>query len=579
MQTSDHGDMRLHPFHTTWRLFAHAAIAAILLLACAARHAVAEETLHVGSKRFTESYLLGEIIMQTAAQTAAKTGSPRGAVEHRQGLGNTAIVYAALQSGSIDVYAEYLGTVQADILHRAAPLPELQRELAAQGLGLAVPLGFNNTYALAMRAADSRRLGIRRISDLAGHPELRAGLSHEFLGRADGWPGLTQRYRLPQKPSGLDHGVAYDALTAGQVDLIDVYSTDARIGRLSLQILQDDLHFFPNYDAMLLYRLDLPQRFPAAWQALQALQGRISTEDMVAMNAAVELDGKSFSNVARNFLASPRAGATPPGMVPASPPAAAPGTPTDVASPAAPSIRPGVSQNITPNTTPSPVTGSRATLWEKLFDENLWRLTRQHVLLVVISVGAAALLGIPLGMLAAASATRRQIVMTLVGVLQTIPSLALLAMLIPLLGRIGTAPALIALILYALLPIVRNTCIGLAEVPEGLRTAARGLGLTRRDSLLHIELPLAAPIILAGLKTAAVMSVGTATIAAFIGAGGYGERIAIGLALNDNLMLLAGAIPAAVLAIVIQQLFEGIEFLVQRRRQRRATGPAQEPAR
>jgi osmoprotectant transport system permease protein len=525
-------------------------VEALLMTAITARESFAADTLHVGSKRFTESYLLGEIIAQTLASVAP--------VEHRQGLGNTAIVYAALLGGSIDVYAEYLGTVQSDILHRAAPLPELQRELALKGLGLAVPLGFNNTYALAMRAVDSKRLGIQRISDLAAHPELRAGLSHEFLGRSDGWPGLSQRYRLPQKPGGLDHGVAYDALTGGQVDLIDVYSTDARIGKLGLQILQDDLHFFPNYDALLLYRLDLPQRFPAAWRALQGLQGRISVTDMIAMNAAVELDGKSFANVAREFLATRSALAS-----------------SQLAQSGAAASLPQASvssaQEETPTATaPATTKASRATLWEKLFDENLWRLTRQHVLLVGISVFAAAVLGIPLGVLAAGSTTRQQVVMAAVGVLQTIPALALLAMLIPLLGSIGTAPALVALILYALLPIVRNTCIGLAEVPVGLRTAAMGIGLTRRQRLLYIELPMAAPVILAGLKTAAVMSVGTATIAAFIGAGGYGERIAIGLALNDNQMLLAGAIPAALLAIVTQQLFEGIETLVHRRRHARA---------
>ncbi|MDB5855728.1 MAG: amino acid transporter permease [Herminiimonas sp.] len=523
--------------------------ACLLLVAGTAPESLAADTLHVGSKRFTESYLLGEILTQTAAA--------RGPVEHRQGLGNTAIVYAALLGGSIDIYAEYLGTVQSDILHHAAPLADLQKELAAKGLGLSVPLGFNNTYALAMRSADSKRLGIQRISDLASHPELRAGFSHEFLGRSDGWPGLVQQYRLPQKPDGLDHGVAYNALAAKQVDLIDVYSTDARIGRLGLQILQDDLHFFPNYDALLLYRLDLPQRFPAAWRALQKLEGRISVADMMAMNAAVEIDGRSFASVAKEFIAGKDAGA--------SSERDKSGAAGFTSKPSAAPAPAGMGTATTSATSPG-----RTTLWQKLFDENLWRLTRQHVFLVGISVLVAALLGIPLGVLAASSATRQQVVMSAVGVLQTIPSLALLAMLIPLLGSIGTVPALVALVLYALLPIVRNTCIGLAEVPAGLRTAAMGLGLTRRQRMLYVELPLAAPVILAGLKTATVISVGTATIAAFIGAGGYGEKIAIGLALNDNQMLLAGAIPAAVLAILTQQLFELIETLVYRRRRAHA---------
>ncbi|MFD2272520.1 ABC transporter permease [Undibacterium arcticum] len=201
-----------------------------------------------------------------------------------------------------------------------------------------------------------------------------------------------------------------------------------------------------------------------------------------------------------------------------------------------------------------------------MFDGNLWRLTRQHILLVVLSVAAAAIVGIPLGVVAAFVPRMRQAVMAVVGVLQTVPSLALLAMLIPVLGMIGTAPALIALFLYALLPIVRNTCTGIGQVPQGLRLAARALGLKPKDCLLLIDLPLAMPVILAGVKTAAVMSVGTATIAAFIGAGGYGERIATGLALNDNQMLLAGAIPAAMLALVTQLLFELIEWAMLRTR-------------
>ena len=194
-----------------------------------------------------------------------------------------------------------------------------------------------------------------------------------------------------------------------------------------------------------------------------------------------------------------------------------------------------------------------------LFGEDFWRLTREHLLLVFVSLGAGIVVAIPLGVLAARVEAAAQPILAIVGVIQTIPSLALLAFLIPLLGSIGTAPALIALFLYALLPIVRNTHAGMQGVGRGMRQAALALGLKPMDQLLLIELPLAAPAILAGIKTSAVIGVGTATIAAFIGAGGYGERIAQGLALNDNMTLLAGAIPAAALALIIQGLFELIE--------------------
>ena len=471
--------------------------------------------LRVGSKRFTESYILGEVLTQTAAR--------HGKAEHRQGLGNTAIVLAALQAGSIDVYPEYLGTIDLEILKNEQPttLAQMRVALARIGLGVGVPLGFNNTYALAMRADSG---GVATLSELAFHPALKLGLSHEFIGRADGWPGLARRYGLAQQPRGLDHGVAYEALAQRQVDLIDIYSTDAKIGQYGLRLLDDDLHYFPRYDAVLLYRLDAARRFPAAWGAIEQLEGRISAKAMIAMNGAAELQGGSFASVAATWLAGGARG--------------------------------------TKDAQGKQGKNERGTLAAKLFDPSLWKLTREHVTLVLVSVALACLAGIPLGVLAALAPRLRHPVLALAGVLQTVPSLALLAMLIAFTGMIGTLPALVALFVYALLPIVRNTCTGILQVPPGLRMAALALGLNRRSRLLHVDLPLALPVILAGVKTAAVMSVGTATIAAFIGAGGYGERITIGLALNDNAMLLAGAIPAAVLALLTQAVFEALEWWI-----------------
>ncbi|MES2103675.1 MAG: glycine betaine ABC transporter substrate-binding protein [Pseudomonadota bacterium] len=476
------------------------------------------DVLHVGSKRFTESYILGEILTQAAA--------PYAAVEHRQGLGNTAIVFEALKAGAIDIYPEYMGTIDREILKHDQPasLQAIQRELAAMGLGVAIRFGFNNTYALAMRAADSKRLAVSDIAGLARHAELKIGLSHEFLGRSDGWAGLARQYGLTQQARGLDHGIAYEALRNAQIDVIDIYSTDAKIKQLGLQVLDDNAAYFPRYDAVVLYRLDIAQRFPAAWRAMQGLEGHINENQMIAMNAAAELENKSFSDVARGYLA--RLGA------------------------AAVKERAEGAGEATPKT-----------FWRSLFGEDLGRLTRQHIFLVVCSVLLAMLVGIPLGVAAAYSRRLRYPLMAIVGVTQTIPSLALLAILIPIFGQIGTVPALMALFLYALLPIVSNSCAGVEQVPTGLRMAATALGMGVKDRIMQIELPLALPVILAGVKTAAVISVGTATIAAFIGAGGYGERIAVGLALNDYDMLLAGAIPSAVLAMLTQGLFEGLEYL------------------
>ena len=481
--------------------------------------AVLAATLNVGSKRFTESYILGEIVTQKARAAGEAT------VAYRQGLGNTAIVLNALTSGSIDVYPEYTGTIAKEILKLDAvpTLRELNVRLAPMGLAAAVPLGFNNTYALALRADDARREGISRLSDLRAHPELRLGLSQEFLGRADGWPGLKRAYGLPfETPRGLDHGLAYEAIAQRQVDVIDVYSTDAKIAKYGLTVLADDRRFFPPYAAVLLYRADLPDRFPKTWAALEQLEGTIDDASMRQMNAAAELNGEDFASIAASFLAQT----------------------SDTATTAAARDRKA---------------GTLEAFWRKLFGPDLGRLTVEHLTLTLVSLAASVLIGIPLGVLAVKRPASEGLILGATGVVQTIPSLALLAFLIPLTGRIGVVPAFIALALYALLPIVRNTHTAFTQIPHAMIQAARSLGMEDGTILRKIELPLAAKTILAGIKTSAVINVGAATIAAFIGAGGYGERIVTGLALNDHAMLLAGAVPAAVLALLIERVFRAGE--------------------
>lgn len=478
------------------------------VLALLSLNAFSEGMLTVGSKRFTESYILGEIM----AKTAAAAGEAK--VAHTPGLGNTGIVFAALRNGSVDLYPEYTGTIALELLKtKQTDLASLNRALASMGLAAAVPFGFNNTYALAMLDSEAERLGIRGLADLMAHPELRFGLSSEFLNRQDGWPGLKAAYGLPFAPQGLDHGLAYEAMAARQIDVMDIYSTDAKIAKYRLRVLADDRHYFPDYDAVVLYRKDVPERFPKTWAALQKLEGRITSENMIAMNAEAELQAKAFTAIAENFLAAGERGIT-------------------------------------------SAKGKERRFWSLLFGEDFWRLTGQHLLLVFVSLVCGVSAGVPLGIWAARAPRAAQSILSTVGVIQTIPSLALLAFLIPLLSQIGTLPALVALFLYSLLPIVRNTHSGLCDIPPSLQESARALGLPSGARLRLIELPLAARSILAGIKTSAVINVGTATIAAFIGAGGYGERIATGLALNDNGMLLAGAIPAACLALLVQGGFE-----------------------
>src|SRR5438876_3307471 len=321
---------------------------AVAIAACTA--AIAAATLNVGSKRFTESYILGEIIKQSA-QNAGETTAV-----HQQGLGNTAIVLNALTTGSIDVYPEYTGTIAKEILKLDAvpPLPELNAKLAPMGLAVGVPLGFNNTYAIALRGDEARAKGIAKLSDLKAHPELRLGLSQEFIGRADGWPGLKRAYDLPfETPRGIDHGIAYEAIAQKQIDAIDIYSTDAKIDKYGLTVLADDRNYFPRYDAVLLYRADLPQRLPKTWAALQKLQGTIDDGTMRRMNAAAELDGKDFAAVAAEFLAK----------------------------------RPGAA--------PSVKTVATGDFWSKLFGPDFAHLTFTHLALVFVSLIVSIVIGIP----------------------------------------------------------------------------------------------------------------------------------------------------------------------------------------
>ena len=197
----------------------------------------------------------------------------------------------------------------------------------------------------------------------------------------------------------------------------------------------------------------------------------------------------------------------------------------------------------------------------KLFGPKLWKLTKEHAVLVFVSVFFAVLLALPLGILAYRSKLVAQPVLLGTGVLQTIPSLALLCFLIPVFG-IGTTPALVALFLYALLPIVRNSYLGFQEIDPALLESARALGLGRWRTLWEIELPLALPSIMAGIKMSAVINVGTATLAALIGAGGYGVPIITGLAINNYAMIYEGAVPAALFAILVSLLFEGLEYFL-----------------
>lgn len=462
--------------------------------------------IRIGSKPFTESIVLGELL----AGVAREAGS---AAEHRAALGGTQIVFAALERGEIDCAVEYSGTLEREIL-RAEPgrgPAAVAAALARRGLARTGPLGFDNTYALAMQDRAAARLGIETISDLAGR-DLAVGLSDEFVRRADGWPAVRAAYGLGQTPRVLEHALAYRGLDSGHVAVIDVYATDPEVRVHDLRLLRDDRGVFHGYEAVVLYRADLATRAPAFVAALERLEGTISADAMRGMNARVRLDGVAEKTVASEFLAA-RFGWE---------------RPT-----AEPSAFGRVARDVV-------------------------RATLQHLALVAAALAAAIAVAVPLGIWAWHRPRLAPCILGSVGILQTIPALAMLVVLVPVVG-LGWKPAVVALFLYGLLPIVRGTCSGLAGIPPHLRESAAVLGLDARARLRLVELPLAAPAILAGIKTAAVITVGTATIGGLIGAGGYGEAILAGLRRADTGLLLEGAVPAAALAMAIQAVCDRLE--------------------
>jgi osmoprotectant transport system permease protein len=427
-------------------------------------------------------------------------------------LGGSRFLWEALLRGDINVYPEYTGTLIQEILAGDNVTRDNLRDVLAQyDVRMTAPLGFNNTYALGMQEAQADALGIRTISDLRQHPDLRFGFSNEFMDRGDGWPTLQDAYNLPQTDvRGIDHDLSYRGLASDAVDVIDLYSTDAEIAAYNLRVLRDDQAFFPTYRAIYLYRADLAERAPDAIEVLRRLEGQIPEETMTRLNKRAKIDGESEAQVAASFLNETL----------------------------------DLSRQITVETE------SRT--------ERLWLRTQEHVVLVGVSLLLAILAAIPLGVVAFKTGWIGQGLLLVVGITYTIPSLALLAMMVPPLG-LGRVPAITALFLYSLLPIVWNTYTGLNDIPRPLTESALALGLSDSARLRLVELPLAARSILAGVKIAAVINVGTATLGALIGAGGYGQPILTGIRRADLGLILEGTVPAAVLTVALLALFEGIE--------------------
>ncbi len=458
------------------------------------------QPIRVGAKHFNEGYIISEIISQLLESKGYE-------VTRTFNLGGTLVCFEALRNNEIDLYPEYSGTLATEILKSdGMSLSAIKDHLEAQyNLSITRSIGFNNTYALVAKKSVAEKLKLKSISDLRDHPNLKAGVSYEFLKRRDGWENLTKVYELPQQGTGLEHGLAYQAILQDKIDLTDAYSTDGEILTNELFILEDNLHFFPDYAAITLYKKDLPSKVITI---LTLLENRIDEDRMQKMNAAVLFEHKSFAEVASNFLFDEKL----------------------------------ITKEPLANSTISDILSK----------------TFRHLILTFSGLAFAILLAIPLGILLYWQPRFANLVLYFAGLLQTIPSIALLAVMIPIFG-IGMKPAIVALFLYAMLPILRNTLIGLQSVDSLLKKVAVGMGMSRTQKLRWLELPLSIPTVMAGVRTAAVINVGTATLAAFIGAGGLGEFIVTGLALNNSNLILMGAIPAAGLAVITELFFGFVE--------------------
>jgi osmoprotectant transport system permease protein len=466
-----------------------------------------DQLIKIGSKKFTESVILGEITTQMGRNISEK-------VIHIKELGGTRILWNSLLRSDIDIYPEYTGTIIQEILseYHIQGETQLEKILESFGIKMSKPLGFNNTYALGMKRDLAEKLNVNTISDLRRYPYLNFGFTNEFLDRGDGWPNLKKHYNLPQdNVRGLDHDLAYRGLESDAIDIIDLYSTDAEIEYYDLKVLSDDQKFFTDYKAVLLYRSDLQRYRPNVLKNILKLENTIDEFIITEMNSKVKLYGLSEQQVAGEFLRRHF------------------------------NIVSSVQQD---------------TLLKRLISTTI-----DHLILVLISLSAAIFISIPLGILSFYRKKAGQIILGISGIFQTIPSLALLVFMIPLLG-IGAKPAIFALFLYSLLPIIRNTFSGLNDIPNSIRESGLVLGISTIARLRRIEIPLASRSILAGIKTSAVINIGTATLGALIGAGGYGQPILTGIRLDNTTLILEGAIPAACLALIAQSLFELLEIFV-----------------
>ena len=480
----------------------------------------------ISSKIFTENILLAEMLSLLLEEKYTFK------VIRKFNLGGTQLVFSALRNKEIDVYPEYTGTGYTMILKLSGETQPkktfkiVKKEFLNKfNLVWSLPLGFENTYTLAVRSSDLRFKKIHRISQLKGKTKsLKLGAGHEFMERQDGFLNFIKKYQLSfQKDQTwtMNQGLMYSALKNKKIDMVMAYSTDGRIKAFDLKTLRDDKSFFPAYEAAYLTRKDFLKQYPMLKKAFKQLEGNITEKEMIFLNNQVDQLKLDSTQIARNFL-------------------------------------------IKKNLLEDDIKNLKQQSWLDYYiskKEYFFKIFYEHLLLVVVSLFFALWLAIPIGLWASYNNKVEKTVFFIVNTLQTVPSLALLAIFIPFLG-IGFLPAVVTLFIYSLLPIIRNTFEAIKNIDRVLISAGAGMGLNIWQVLRYIQIPLAFPMILAGVRTSAVIVVGTATLAAFIGAGGLGDPIFRGIATLNSKLIFLGAVPACLLAIFIDRFLAFLEKLI-----------------
>ena len=482
-----------------------------------------EKKVIIGSKIFTENILLSEILSILLEENYGFK------VIRQFNLGGTKLVFDSLRNAEIDIYPEYTGTGYTMLLKLSGETnPRKTYKIVKKQflkkfqLVWSLPLGFENTYALTVRKSDPRFKKINSIEGLKGQTHLfKIGMDHEFMERKDGFQNFVKKYSLEFEKNYLktmDQGLMYSALKNKKVDMVMAYSTDGRIKSFNLKALKDNRKFFPSYEVAYLTRSAILQQFPQLKKAFKELEGNITEKEIISLNNQVDQLKYETYQVARNFL---------------------------------------IKKNLL-------IDDLQDLKNDSVIDyyiskrEYFFKIFYEHILLICVSLFLALLVAIPIGILANYNSKVEKLVFITVNTLQTIPSLALLAIFIPFLG-IGFLPAIVTLFIYSLLPIIRNTFEGIKNIDRSFIEAGAGVGLNTIQILRFIQIPLALPVILAGVRTSAVIVVGTATLAAFIGAGGLGDPIFRGIATLNSKLIFLGAVPACLLAIILDRTLTLLE--------------------